>query len=81
MAKATVGVTPVALPVDAGEAPVITNNGPGVLYLDFDPGLTTDTAGLKLDVDSAYEFGHDLRATLYAVATQAATDVRILVVG
>lgn len=80
MAKATVGLAAVALPVDVGETPVIQNLGPGVLYLDTRPNVTPAT-GLQVPVNSAYEFPNDVTRQVYAVATMAGTDVRIMIVG
>lgn len=80
MAKVTVGTAPVQLPVDVGETPVIQNLGPGVLYLDTRSNVAAGT-GLKIPVDSAYEWPKDLTKTVYAIADAANTDVRVLVVG
>jgi hypothetical protein len=79
MAKVTVGTTPVALPVDRGETPIIQNLGPGVVYLDTRSNVSTGT-GLQVAVNSAYEWPTDVTSAVYAVADVADTDVRIMVV-
>lgn len=76
----SVGVTASAIPVRQGDRPVIQNLGPGDLYIDTDPNVTTGN-GVKIVVDGSYEFSEDPRKTVYAVASLAATDVRVMVVG
>lgn len=80
MAKVTVGTTAVELPVDVGETPVIQNLGPGVLYLDVRPDVSSDT-GLRVPVDTAYEWPNDITRSVYAVSDTLDADVRVLVVG
>lgn len=79
----SVGTAAVVLAVTPQQAPVIQNLGPGNLYIDSNPGVTTNS-GLKLAVGDTYEYPRDLAeaaGSVYAIADQAATDVRILVVG
>lgn len=76
----SVGMTPEKLPVKAGQTPIIQNLGPGDLYLDVNPDVTIDD-GLKVLPDGSYEFLRDITEDVYAVSDQAATDVRIMVVG
>lgn len=81
--KVVVGTEPVHLPIPADSTPIVQNLGPGVLYLDHDPEVSVDT-GLKVPVDTGYEFARDLSqggGQVYAVADADDTDVRILVVG
>lgn len=85
--KSSVGLT--AVPVEAGASPdlsaagkilMLQNLGPGALYFDFASNVTA-TTGLKLDVGGAFELPRVSAETkLYAVADQAATDLRYLVV-
>lgn len=78
--KVIVGTTPHALvEVTRNQTPVIQNLGPGDLYLDFSSTVAVGN-GLKVVPDGSYEFLHDLPGRLYLVASQASTDVRILVV-
>lgn len=78
--KVSVGVAAVALPVDVGQTPVIQNLGPGVLYVDVDAEVTADS-GLRIPVDTAYEWPRDITKSIYAISDMAGTDVRILLVG
>ena len=80
MAKITVGMSPIALPVTRGETPIIQNLGPGILYLDTRSDVTAST-GLLVDVHSAYEWPSDVTRAVYAVADAEGTDVRVMVVG
>lgn len=80
MAKVTVDTTVSRLPVAIGETPVIQNLGPGVLYLDTSSSVSV-TTGLRVPVDGAYEWPRDVATSVYAVASAAGTDVRILKVG
>ena len=76
----SVGVAPAAIPIRQGDRPVIQNLGPGDLYIDTEPDVTT-ASGIKIVVDGSYEFPMDPLKTVYAVASVDATDVRVMVVG
>ena len=86
--QAVIGTTPVPIATDqyvdvgaAGQVVVVQNLGPGDLYIDFLEGVDS-SSGLKLAAGGdAYEFPRATSQTLYAVATEADTDVRIMVVG
>lgn len=81
--RVLVGTSVTSLPIRSEVTPVIQNLGPGVLYIDADPAVSA-TSGFVLDVGSVYEYPRDLAVAagaVYAVASQANTDVRILVVG
>jgi len=81
--KITVGTTPVSLGLDSDSTPVVQNLGPGVVYMDSTEDVTTAT-GLKLNVGDTYEFFRDLNQAggeIFLVSDQAATDVRVMVVG
>lgn len=80
MSNQTVGTTAVALAVAAGKTPVVQNLGPGVIYLDFVSNVSAST-GFEVAVDASFTFPRDLDGTCYVISSQAATDVRILVVG
>ena len=79
--KLLVGTTPVRLSVNG--APVVQNLGPGVLYMDVGSDVSQST-GIQIPVNQAYEFVKRIglaSGSLYLVATQSNTDVRILEVG
>lgn len=83
MAKLTVGVTPVELPLTGTTTPVIQNLGPGTVYFDADSEVAAET-GLEVPVGGGYEFPRDLNlgeGVIYLVATEVGTDVRYLAVG
>lgn len=77
------GTSAARLPVDSSGTPVVQNLGPGKVYLDTVSTVTTAN-GLELEVGDVYEFPHDLSQAgggVYAIADQANTDVRLMVVG
>ena len=90
MANVTVGTSspvPVVVPGDA--LLILQNLGPGNVYMDTASNVTTGT-GIKLVVDAGYEFGHQIPwgsgvdfpsagTTIYAIADQAGTDLRTVV--
>lgn len=82
--KVTVGASePVALDLPGTATPVIQNLGPGDLYFDADPEVSTDT-GIRIPVNGGYEFPRDLNlgeGSIYLIASERNTDVRYLVVG
>lgn len=63
-----------------GQVVVIQNLGPGDVYIDFTEDVTVGN-GLKIGVNGAYELPRTSNESqLYIVASQASTDVRILLV-
>lgn len=80
--KLTVTTTAVQLPTDNASTPFLQNIGPGTLYFDHSPTVTTGS-GCKLAPGDSYEFPHDLGiggGALYLIA-DATTEVRFLAVG
>lgn len=76
-----VGTT--AVPVAAGgrQRPVIQNLGPGNVYLDTQ-GSVTPSSGLKIPVGFTYEFPTSGSLdSIFIIADQASTDVRIIAIG
>lgn len=83
MAQLTVGTTAVDVLAATGRGrPIIQNLGPGKLYFDSAPNVTTST-GIQLAVGASYEFASaiSLETGLSVIADQAATDVRVIVMG
>ena len=84
MSALTVG-TSVAVQVSLRGAhqPIIQNLGPGTVYVEDEANVSTAT-GLQIPVGVAYEFPRAFDTsrdrTLYLISSQAATDVRVMVV-
>lgn len=74
-----VGTNAVAVPSKGRGRPVIQNLGPGNVYFDSDPGVTT-TTGLKIAPEAAYEFSSAsaLEKGISLIADAANTDVRVV---
>lgn len=78
MAHTAVGTAPVvAIPFSADGKLLVQNLGPGALYVDTDPAVSTAT-GIKIAVNGILQLPDSGRSTgaWYAVADQAATDMR-----
>jgi len=64
----------------AGQVVIVQNLGPGTVYLGTSQGVTA-VNGLELVPDAVYEFPRTANeVTFYAVSTQAATDVRVVLI-
>lgn len=70
--------TPAALPVDVGQTPMIQNQGPGSIYLEWSDAVSDQD--LEVVSGGTYEFLRDITKPLWAVS-DSTSDVRILVVG
>lgn len=85
--KVTVGTSAVLIPTNEdddagqpGQVVVLQNLGPGDVYVDGANDVDTDS-GLKVPSGAVYEFPRTQNEFAYwMVASEAATDVRVLVV-
>lgn len=87
MANFTVDTTtdaPLDIPMNV--RPSLQNKGPGKVYMDFDPAVST-ASGFEIAVNGVYEFPEQLNDAspngqpLYAVSDADGTDLRYLPVG
>jgi hypothetical protein len=79
MPNLTAGTTAVPLPAVRGPV-TVQNLGPGTVYYDADPAVTTGT-GVRLSVGEIRQLSIAAVGALYLISSQASTDVRYLAAG
>ena len=80
MANIVVGIAAVEVTYDPENILAIQNLGPGIVYIDTDPAVTT-SSGFKLIVGATYETPRQTdqgSGPFYVISDTAATDVRTL---
>lgn len=76
--KLTVGATPVQLPYKGNVTPLLQNLGPGKVYFDNSPTVTTST-GIEMVVGAVYEWPGDLGGGggIVWLVSDGTSDVRV----